>query len=170
VQAEPAELIPIDEVARRLGLRASAIRYYEERVLVLPASRHSGRRWYGPAEIRRLAVIQYWQRWGAMSLEEIGDILAGPAATRDWAEILQERIDTLRLQAERVNAAREHLEHVLSHHRDSSPDGCSHYESLIFGGHQPEAAWQHSANYSTIPIELLGNAWHDLSRAQDDYH
>jgi hypothetical protein len=25
------ELVPIDEVARRLGMRASAIRYYEER-------------------------------------------------------------------------------------------------------------------------------------------
>jgi MerR family regulatory protein len=37
-----AGLMPIDEVARRLGLRASAIRYYEERGLVQPASRHSG--------------------------------------------------------------------------------------------------------------------------------
>ena len=49
-----AGLVPIDEVARRLGLRASAIRYYEERGLVQPSSRHAGRRWYGPAEIRRL--------------------------------------------------------------------------------------------------------------------
>ena len=41
-------LLPIDEVARRLGIRASAIRYYEDRGLIGPASRHSGRRWYGP--------------------------------------------------------------------------------------------------------------------------
>jgi MerR family transcriptional regulator, copper efflux regulator len=128
------DLLPINEVARRLGLRASAIRYYEDRGLVQSASRHSGRRWYGPAEVRRLAVIQYWQRSGLMSLDEIGDILAGPAATRGWGEIVQERIDALRLQAERMNIAREHLEHVLSHHRDhdSPPDGCHHYESRIF--------------------------------------
>ena len=42
-----ADLVPIDEVARRLGLRSSAIRYYEERGLVTPAARHAGRRWYG---------------------------------------------------------------------------------------------------------------------------
>ena len=34
-------LEPIDVVARRLGLRASAIRYYEERGLLTPASRHA---------------------------------------------------------------------------------------------------------------------------------
>ena len=49
--AEQPELLPIDEVARRLGLRASAIRYYEERGLVQPVSRHAGRRWYGPDEV-----------------------------------------------------------------------------------------------------------------------
>ena len=131
--ASETDVTPIDEVARRLGLRASAIRYYEDRGLVQPVSRHSGRRWYGPAEIRRLAIIQYWQRSGLMSLDEIGDILAGPAATRGWTQIVQERIDALRLQAERMNDAREYLEHVLSHHHDSPPDGCRHYESLMTG-------------------------------------
>jgi MerR family transcriptional regulator, copper efflux regulator len=127
-----SELIPIDEAARRFGLRASAIRYYEERGLVQPASRHSGRRWYGPAEIRRLAIIQYWQHFGLMSLEEIGDILAGPAATKGWEQIVTERIEALRVQADRMNAARAYLEHVLSYHGDSAPDGCHHYESRIF--------------------------------------
>ena len=131
-EGEP-DLVPIDEVARRLGLRASAIRYYEERGLVQPASRQAGRRWYGPDEIRRLAIILYWQRSGLMSLEEIGDILAGPTATRGWAHIVQGRIEALRVQAERMNAARDHLEHVLSHHRDqaSPPDGCHHYEEAL---------------------------------------
>ena len=130
-EGEP-DLVPIDEVARRLGLRASAIRYYEERGLLRPSARRAGRRWYSQADIRRLAIIGYWQRTGQMSLDEIGEILAGPAAIRGWAQIVQERIEALRLQAEQVNAAREHLEHVLSHHRDSPPDGCHHYESLIY--------------------------------------
>jgi DNA-binding transcriptional MerR regulator len=126
------ELVPIDEVARHLGLRASAIRYYEQRGLVQPDSRHSGRRWYGLAAIRRLAVIQYWQRSGFMSLNEIGEILAGPAATRGWAETVRDRIEALRVQAERLNAASEYLEHVLRYHADSPPDGCDHFETLIF--------------------------------------
>jgi len=138
-EGEP-DLVPIDEVARRLGLRASAIRYYEERGLLRPSARRAGRRWYSPADIRRLAIIGYWQRTGQMSLDEIGEILAGPAAIRGWAQIVQERIEALRLQAEQVNAAREHLEHVLSHHHDSAPDGCRHYESLIYAtGQVPES-------------------------------
>ena len=126
-------LEPIDVVARRLGLRASAIRYYEERGLLSPASRHAGRRWYGPTEIRRLAIIQYWQRYGLMSLDEIRDVLAGPAAERRWNQVVRDRIDSLGGQIERMEATREYLQHVLTHHPDSSPDGCGHFEAMLFG-------------------------------------
>jgi DNA-binding transcriptional MerR regulator len=101
-----ANLEAIDVVARRLRLRASAIRYYEERGLLTPASRHAGQRWYGPTEIRRLAIIQYWQRYGLMSLDEIGDILAGPAAGRRWGQVVRDRIDSLGAQIERMEATR----------------------------------------------------------------
>jgi hypothetical protein len=37
---ERVGLVPLDTVARRLGLRASAIRYYDERGLLQPVSRH----------------------------------------------------------------------------------------------------------------------------------
>ena len=137
---EPSALLPIDEVARRLGLRASAIRYYEERGLIAPKSRHSGRRWYGPAEIRRLAIIRYWQQSGLMSLQEIGDILAGPAHSRQWNQVLTDRIAALQAQIERMTAAREVLEHILLHHH-AAPDGCPHYEALIWP--RPEGGIPH---------------------------
>ena len=130
-----AELLPIDAVARRLGIRASAIRYYEERGLVLPLSRHSGRRWYGPSEIRRLAIILFWQEYALMSLDEIGEILAGSGATRGWAEIVQSRIGVLGEQIERMEAARAFLIHIASKH-DSSPDGCPHFEDHIWERHE----------------------------------
>ncbi len=132
------DMIPIDAVARMLGIRASTIRYYEERKLIAPRSRHAGRRWYGPGEIRQLAIIRYWQRSGLLSLEEIGDILAGPAATRDWSQLVADRIDQLRTQAEKLLGASELLEHVLSHHSDAPPDGCRHFEALIFGDAAPD--------------------------------
>lgn len=125
------ELVPIDEVARRLGLRASAIRYYEQRGLVQPASRHSGRRWYGAAEVRRLAIIQHWQDAGRMSLEEIGGILAGPTANRGWGQVVADRIEALGAQIEQMAAARDFLRHVLAHHPDAAPDGCGHYEAIL---------------------------------------
>jgi MerR family transcriptional regulator, copper efflux regulator len=133
--ADEQDLVPIDVVARRLGLRASAIRYYEERGLVAPVSRHSGRRWYSPVEIRRLAIIRYWQSSGLMSLDEIADILAGPKATRNWTQVVEDQIVALDRQITRMAVAREFLEHTLHFHRDSSPDGCSHYEALIWEPH-----------------------------------
>jgi MerR family transcriptional regulator, copper efflux regulator len=130
--ADVSDLVPIDEVARRLGLRSSAIRYYEERGLVTPVARHAGRRWYGPVEIRRLAIIRYWQSSGLMSLDQIGDILDGPGATPSWTQVVEDHIETLRDRIERMEAARAFLEHTLVFHRDSSPDGCAHYEALIW--------------------------------------
>jgi MerR family transcriptional regulator, copper efflux regulator len=129
---DTAELVPIDEVARRFGIRASTIRYYEERGLLHPASRHSGRRWYGPGELRRLAIIRYWQESGLMRLDDIGEILAGPEGTRRWGELIDDHLRTLRSKIERMQAAQDFLEHVASHH-DSAPDGCPHYEALIWG-------------------------------------
>jgi MerR family transcriptional regulator, copper efflux regulator len=144
-EREDGGLVPIDEVARQLGLAASAIRYYEERGLVEPVGRHGGRRWYGPAEIRRLAIIRYWQTAGLMSLEEIGDILAGPAAILGWTEVVETRLETLRVQIEQMEAARGFLEHTLTFHRDSSPDGCVHYEELIWGEAEGPASHRRSA-------------------------
>jgi len=39
----------IDEVVRRTGLTARALRFYEARGLVSPLRTQSGRRWFGPA-------------------------------------------------------------------------------------------------------------------------
>ncbi|MBL7494682.1 MerR family transcriptional regulator [Frankia sp. AgB1.9] len=91
------ELVPIDEVARRVGLRASAIRYYEQRGLIAPAVQSAGRRWYCPAEIRRLAVIRYWQRSALMSLDDIADLLASrpdPA----WKRVIEAQIESLQVR------------------------------------------------------------------------
>ena len=146
-------LLPIDEVARRLGMRASAIRYYEERGLITPVSRHSGRRWYGPAEVRRLAVIRYWQQSGLMSLAEIADILAGPEHSQRWDQILAERIAALQAQIDQMAKAREHLAHILLHHH-AAPDGCPYYEALIWDA--PGAAPSHS--HHEPPIRSLPDA------------
>ncbi len=129
----PGHLVAIDQVARRLGLRASTIRYYEEPGLVIPVSRHGGRRWYSPVEIRRLAVIRFWQQSALLSLEEIGEILEGSSAIRNWAQIVQGRIDQLGTQIERMDTARTFLQHVASKH-DTWPDGCPHFEAHIWEG------------------------------------
>ena len=64
------EELTISEVARRSGVRASTIRYYES-INVLPAPRRAnGRRRYDEAILERLAFIQVAARLG-FTLSEI---------------------------------------------------------------------------------------------------
>jgi len=127
-----ADLVPIDAVARLVGIPASTIRYYEERGLVQPVSRRAGRRWYGPDEIRQLAIIRFWQKSGQISLDGIAEILGGPDASAAWQHVIRERIEAIDAQIDSMRAARDHLEHILEHHQHSPPDGCEHFEKLIW--------------------------------------
>ena len=65
----------IGEIARQCGLRASAIRYYEETGILPRPPRVSGRRVYGADAVSRIAFIQFAQEAG-FTLAEI-KVLAG---------------------------------------------------------------------------------------------
>jgi MerR family transcriptional regulator, redox-sensitive transcriptional activator SoxR len=58
------EELTISEVARRSGVRATTIRYYESITVPPPARRANGRRCYDEAILERLAFIQVAQRLG----------------------------------------------------------------------------------------------------------
>jgi MerR family redox-sensitive transcriptional activator SoxR len=58
------EELTISEIARRAGIRASAIRYYESVQLLPQPRRVGGRRRYSEDILRRLAVIQMAQQVG----------------------------------------------------------------------------------------------------------
>ena len=144
------ELVAIDEVARRFGLHASALRYYERRGLLRPAARHAGRRWYGQAELRRLAVIGFWQQSGLMSLEDIAAILAGPSESRGWKQVVTDRREALHEQIGQMTAARDYLDHLLTCPREHSPDGCPYFEEAIWqpSNQRLEAARTHRTHHS----------------------
>ena len=63
-------LLTINQISRRSGVAASALRYYEERGLIASERAGSGHRRFPRATLRRLAFIVFAQRLG-MSLEEI---------------------------------------------------------------------------------------------------
>ena len=84
------EDLTISEVARRSGVQATTIRYYES-INVLPAPRRAnGRRRYDAAVVDRLAFIHIAQRLG-FSLSEIGLLFE----QRDTAVPLPERWQAL---------------------------------------------------------------------------
>ncbi|MBX3059412.1 MAG: MerR family transcriptional regulator [Anaerolineae bacterium] len=71
------KLMTIGELAKRVGLRPSALRYYEEQGLLAPDGRtESGYRLYSPTAEKTLRLIQRAQRLG-LSLDDIRRLLAG---------------------------------------------------------------------------------------------
>ncbi len=66
--------LAIGEVAKRAGMSASRIRYYEARGLLPEPERAAGKRRYTDDVLRRLAIIDAAQRVG-FTLEEIRDLL-----------------------------------------------------------------------------------------------
>jgi MerR family redox-sensitive transcriptional activator SoxR len=84
-------LLTIGEVARRSGVAASALRFYEERGLITSERAGSGHRRYPRPVLRRIAFIVFAQRIG-LTLEEIGAELAGLPPERvpnrrDWSRL-----------------------------------------------------------------------------------
>jgi len=86
-----AGMLTISEVARRSGVAASALRFYEEKGLIQSERTGSGHRRYPRAMLRRIAFIVFAQRIG-MTLDEIGRELAKLPGGRvpegsDWAKL-----------------------------------------------------------------------------------
>jgi MerR family transcriptional regulator, redox-sensitive transcriptional activator SoxR len=85
------ELLTIGETARRSGVAASALRFYEERGLISSERAGSGHRRYPRPTLRRIAFIVFAQRVG-LTLEEIGDELAKlppdrAPTRREWSRL-----------------------------------------------------------------------------------
>ncbi|MEN3292735.1 MAG: hypothetical protein V7642_1988 [Burkholderiales bacterium] len=65
----------IAEVAKRAGMPASTLRYYEEKGLIASIGRHGLRRRFGPGILDQLALIALGRAAG-FSLDEIGSVLS----------------------------------------------------------------------------------------------
>jgi MerR family redox-sensitive transcriptional activator SoxR len=85
------EALTIAEVARRSGVAASALRFYESRGLIRSERTGAGHRRYARAVLRRIAFIVFAQKIG-LSLEEVASELARLPSNRvperaDWAKL-----------------------------------------------------------------------------------
>src|SRR5262249_29941929 len=86
--------LPIGEVARRTGMRPSALRYYEEVGLIAPQPRDGGQRRYGPDVFNILAVIEHAKRVG-FTIAETRWLLTGfgssIAPTERWRSMAKRK-------------------------------------------------------------------------------
>jgi MerR family redox-sensitive transcriptional activator SoxR len=104
-------LLAIQEISRRSGVAASALRFYEARGLITSQRTGTGHRRFPRAVLRRIAFIVFAQRVG-LSLDEIAAELAKlperrtPTA-RDWARLSRtwtSRIDERIADLQRLKA------------------------------------------------------------------
>src|SRR5262245_11807016 len=99
--------LAISELARRVGLRPSAVRYYERIGLLPPAQRVSGKRRYDESELGRLAVVQFARQTG-FTLNEIRQLLHGfkidTPAWKRWKKLSAGKVRELQRQIHQTQA------------------------------------------------------------------
>lgn len=106
----------IGEVARRAGINASAIRYYEKSGLLENPERVNGRRRYGPEVLELLAVVRVAQQAG-FTIAETRTLLHGFSAetppSERWRQLAAEKLPELETLIERTLAMKSLLEQGL---------------------------------------------------------
>lgn len=143
------DVLSIGEIANRVGLSVSAIRFYEARGLII-AHRSSGQqRRYHRADIRRLSFIKIAQQLG-LSLDEIKAQLdrlplgRAPNA-RDWRAISQAIAETLDTKIQALTITRNRLDGCIG-------CGCLSLETCALFNPDDQAA-KHGAG----PRYLMGD-------------
>jgi len=105
--------LSIGEVARRTGLRTSALRYYEESGLLPTPARVKGRRVYDAQVIRRIDGLRFAQEAG-FTLKEIKILFHGSGVkstlSARWQSMARKKLLELDLLAARVVRMRQALE------------------------------------------------------------
>src|SRR5579872_2029143 len=105
----------ISDVASRVGVRPSTIRYYERVGILEPPERRSGQRRYDNTVLYQLALIQRARQTG-FSLEEIRKLIFGfakstPISTR-WRKLSQRKLEELDGLMEQIKAMQQLLRKI----------------------------------------------------------
>lgn len=105
--------LDIAEVAKRSGVPASALRYYEQKGLLRSTGRRGLRRVFGPDVLDRLALVSLGSAAG-FSLAEIARMFAPDGRVRIDRRMLAARADEVDRTIRRLSALREGLRHAAA--------------------------------------------------------
>jgi DNA-binding transcriptional MerR regulator len=104
----------IGEVARRSGVAATTLRYYEDSGLLRPPARVAGRRRYDQSVMTRLEVIGCCKTAG-FSLDEIRVLLTDADPGRPVSRLLAKaKLDDIDAQMATLRRAREIIEWAIA--------------------------------------------------------
>lgn len=119
----------IAEVARRSGLPASTLRYYEERGLIASTGRNGLRRRFAPGVLDQLALVALG-RAGGFSLDEIRSMISPDGRPRVDRLLLAARADEAAATARRLRAVARALRHAAECPAPSHAD-CPSFRRLL---------------------------------------
>ncbi|XXU79976.1 helix-turn-helix domain-containing protein [Sorangium sp. So ce1151] len=119
----------IAEVARRSGVPASALRFYEEKGLIASTGRRGLRRLFDPAVLERLALIALGQLAG-FSLDEIAQMFAPDGRLRIDRERLLAKAEELDRTIQRLGVMRDGLRHAAACSAPSHME-CPHFRRIV---------------------------------------
>jgi DNA-binding transcriptional MerR regulator len=119
----------IAEVAKRSGLPASTLRYYEERGLIASVGRHGLRRRFAPAVLDQLALVALGQAAG-FSLDEIRAIFSTDGQLRIDRRLLLSKADEAESRARRLSAVSRGLRHAAECPAPSHAE-CPTFQRLV---------------------------------------
>jgi MerR family redox-sensitive transcriptional activator SoxR len=118
----------IVEVARRSGVPASTLRFYEEKGLIASIGRRRARRLFDAAVLERLALIALGRASG-FSLDEIGAMFAD-GQPRIARETLLAKADELDRSIQRLAAMRDGLRHAAACRAPTHME-CPHFRKIV---------------------------------------
>jgi DNA-binding transcriptional MerR regulator len=104
--------LTIGELAQRVGVATSALRYYEELGLLTPAERRAGRRYYDEPAVDVVGAILLLQDVG-FTLAEIGRLWSERTDRTVQGELLLHKLDELGRKADEIAVAQKALRHAL---------------------------------------------------------
>ena len=108
--------LTISKVAKQFGMRASALRYYEQ-IGILPATyRRGGQRLYDESAVRRLAIVQRARELGFTIKETqilFADFSCGPPISERWHGLCEAKLQDLELRIEQIHEMQRMLQKMM---------------------------------------------------------
>ncbi|RKH04861.1 helix-turn-helix domain-containing protein [Corallococcus carmarthensis] len=123
--------LDITEVARRSGVPASTLRFYEEKGLIASSGRRGLRRLFEPGVLERLALIAMGRAAG-FSLDEIARMFAPDGHPRIDRRMLADRAEQLDKTIRELSAMRDGLRHAAACSAPSHME-CPTFRRLLRG-------------------------------------
>lgn len=121
--------IDIAEVARRSGVPASALRFYEEKGLIASIGRRRARRLFDAGVLERLALISLGRASG-FSLDEIALMFASDGRPRIERSALLAKAKDLDRTIQRLTTMRDGLRHAAACRAPTHME-CPHFRRIV---------------------------------------